>query len=62
MLKCVFYKSISIRNIKDQILRILIKPVGLKYYWDIQGKLHEPIRQFIYLSEYVKRCELDIIL
>ena len=53
MLKCVLYKSISIRNIKDQILRILIKPVGLKYYWDIQGILREPIRQFIYLSEYM---------
>lgn len=51
--KNVLYKSISIRNIKDSILRILIKPVGLKYYCDIQGILLEPFRQFIYLSKCV---------
>ena len=39
-------------EIRDQILRILIKPVDLKYYWDIQGTFHEHFSKFIHLNLY----------
>ena len=51
MLKYVLYKSISIRNIKDPILRILIKPVGLKYYGIFKAYSLSPSGNlFIYLN------------